>query len=349
MKHILSLLLLSFSLNVTLTYALKDLFKLHLWDKFKKTHGKEYFSEEHESFRYEIFKSNLDLIEKHNEEYSMGLHSYTLGVNPFADWTFKEFREIMFGTRRNMTLKKSSGTFMRLPKNVKIPETQDWRELGAVTPVKNQGRCGSCWAFSTTGSLEGAHFRTTGKLVSLSEQQLVDCSSKQGNNGCNGGLMDNAFKYIEDNGGLDTEDSYPYHAHNQKCHYKKDTVGATCSGFVDVPAGQEDALKEAVATIGPVSVAIDATEGKFMLYKEGVFVDDTCENGDNSLDHGVLVVGYGTETNPGKLGDAADYWIVKNSWGPEWGEKGYIRMARNLNNMCGIATAASYPLTKDTQ
>jgi len=348
MKHnILSIAFVVLSISLNASLALNDLFKLHLWDKFKKTHSKAYYSDEHEEFRYGIFKKNLDIIEKHNEEYSMGMHSYTLGVNAFADWTFDEFRDIMFGTRRNMTTNKggATATFARLPKNVRVPDNTDWREMGAVTPVKNQGRCGSCWAFSTTGSLEGAHFRATKKLVSLSEQQLVDCSGKDGNQGCNGGLMDNAFKYVQEEGGIDTEDSYPYHAHNQKCHFNKKAIGSTCSGFVDIPSGQEDALMEAVATIGPVSIAIDATEDKFMLYKEGVFVDDTCQNGADSLDHGVLVVGYGTD-NSTKLGDAADYWIVKNSWGPEWGEKGYIRMARNLNNMCGVATAASYPLVK---
>jgi cathepsin L len=343
--ELLALCIVLFSLSSTL--ALKDLFKLHLWDQFKKTHSKTYYSDEHENYRFSVFQSHLDLIEKHNEEYSMGLHTYTLGVNSFADWTFQEFKDIMLGTRKNMTTHKAgaSATFIRLPKNVQVPNETDWRTMGAVTPVKNQGRCGSCWAFSTTGSLEAAHFRATNKLVSLSEQQLVDCSGKDGNQGCNGGLMDNAFKYIEENGGIDTEESYPYHAHNQKCHFKKDKIGSLCSGYVDLESGDEEALKEAVATIGPVSIAIDATEGNFMLYKEGVFVDDTCTNGPDSLDHGVLVVGYGTDVTS-KSGQAADYWIVKNSWGPEWGEQGYIRMARNLNNMCGIATSASYPLVK---
>ena len=165
--------------------------------------------------------------------------------------------------------------------------------------------------------MEGAHFRASGKLVSLSEQQLVDCSGKDGNQGCNGGLMDNAFKYVEETGGIDTEDSYPYHAHNQKCHFNAKTVGSTCSGYVDVPSGKEDALMEAVATVGPISVAIDATEDKFMLYKEGVFVDDGCTNGPDSLDHGVLVVGYGTDnsttaTTLRQGSPVNDYWIVKN-------------------------------------
>jgi len=344
-----ALLGLAILLNILLVEcSIPDMLKLHLWNKFKKSNGKQYLSEEHEQLRFEIFKKNLDLIEKHNNEYSMGMHSYTLGVNHFADWTFQEFREKMLGTRMNMTHNKqgSSGTFMKLPENVKVPDSVDWRELGAVTPVKNQGQCGSCWAFSTTGSLEAAHYRLTKKLVSLSEQQLVDCSGKYHNQGCNGGLMDNAFQYVKDNGGLDTEDSYPYHAHAEKCHFKKQTVGSKCSGFIDVKSGDEEALKQAIATAGPVSVAIDATEDKFMLYKEGIFVDDGCANGPDDLDHGVLVVGYGT--NETMRGDGpSDYWIVKNSWGPEWGESGYVRMARNFNNMCGVATAGSYPLVKD--
>jgi len=320
----------------------------HLWNAFKKSHGKSYLSAEHESIRYEIFKANVHLIEKHNSEYSMGIYTYTLGVNFFADWTFAEFAEKMLGTRFNMTRSSTStGTFLRLPKGVKIPNNVDWRDEGAVTHVKNQGECGSCWAFSTTGSLEGAHYRLTNKLVELSEQQLVDCSAKYHNEGCNGGLMDNAFEYVKENGGLDTEDTYPYHAHQEKCHFNKKNIGSTCAGYNDIPSGNEEALQEAVATVGPISVAIDATEEKFMLYKEGIFVDDTCSNGEGELDHGVLVVGYGSNTT--NAGDSADYWIVKNSWGPGWGEKGYIRMARNLDNMCGVATAASYPLVKSSR
>lgn len=349
------LIVLSWSIVTFVNANLSDSLKTHLWSKFKISHDKHFLNAEHEQARFKIFQSHLNLIEKHNNEYSMGLHTYTLGVNHFADWTFAEFREHMLGTRRNMTHDKSAsaGTFTKMPKRaVKIADEVDWREAGAVTEVKNQGQCGSCWAFSTTGSLEGAHFLHTGKLVSLSEQQLVDCSAKYHNAGCNGGLMDNAFQYVKAIGGLDTEQSYPYHAHKSfRCHFKTANVGSTCSGFMDIDEGDEEALKQAVASQGPISVAIDATQENFMLYRDGVFVDDSCRNGQEDLDHGVLVVGYGTTnettTSEGGIKKPHDYWIVKNSWGSSWGEKGYIRMARNLNNMCGIASSASYPLVKN--
>lgn len=333
-----------------MTNAMPELFTKHLWKQFKKTHGKVFLSDEHENYRFGIFKKNIETIEKHNAEFTMGLHTYTLGVNPFADWTVPEFKEKMMGTRYNMSSHGKSGsiaTFAKLPSHMKAPESVDWREEGAVTPVKNQGQCGSCWAFSATGSLEGAHYRLTGKLVSLSEQQLVDCSAKFHNDGCNGGLMDNAFEYIKSVGGLNTEESYPYHAKQAKCHFNKANIGATCSGYVDVESGDEEALRDALATVGPVSIAIDATEDKFMLYKDGIFVDSGCANSEDDLDHGVLAVGYGTNTTTGANPKNMDYWIVKNSWGPEWGEGGYIRMARNHKNMCGVATKASYPLVKD--
>lgn len=217
--------------------------------------------------------------------------------------------------------------------NVTLPGSVDWRQQGAVTPVKNQGSCGSCWSFSTTGSVEGANFLKTKNLVSLSEQQLVDCSTPEGNEGCNGGLMDLAFKYIESNE-LETEAEYPYTAKDGTCSFDKSkgTVGIT--NFFDVPQNSTAQLEAAVAQ-QPVSVAIDAGSIIFQLYFGGIIKSSWCGT---NLDHGVLVVGYGTESG-------TDYWILKNSWG-NWGEKGFFRIKRGGDGpgICGIQLSASYPI-----
>lgn len=302
-----------------------------IWTSFKAVHGKTYaVAEEH--VRRAIFEKNVQYIVKHNLEHDLGLHSYTLGANQFADMTNEEFRAMYLHPMQRSGERQAS-TFL-MPENVELPSSVDWRTQGYVTGIKNQGQCGSCWSFSTTGSLEGQWFRKTGKLVSLSEQQLVDCSTKYGNQGCNGGLMDQAFQYIKDFGS-ETEQAYPYKARDQSCAYDKSQVVASVTGFTDVKNGSESDLQSAVATVGPVSVAIDASHITFQLYREGVYDPLLCSS--TNLDHGVLAVGYGTE-------GSKDYWIVKNSWGEVWGMKGYINMVRNKNNKCGIATAASYPL-----
>jgi len=265
----------------------------------------------------------------------LGVHTYWLGMNKYADLTTVEFVKMMNGYNATRAASRSQGHNVHtVNPNVKLPDTVDWRTQGYVTPIKDQGQCGSCWAFSSTGSLEGQHFKATGKLVSLSEQNLVDCSGKQGNMGCNGGLMDQAFTYIKENNGIDTEDSYAYEARDGDCRFKAATVGATDTGFTDIKSKDESSLQDAVANVGPISVAIDASHASFQLYKTGIYNELFCSQ--TRLDHGVLAVGYGTDS--GK-----DYWLVKNSWGVGWGDSGYIKMSRNHRNQCGIATAASYP------
>lgn len=312
------------------------------WKAFKIQHNKKYDNDTEEKFRLKIFMENRHKIAKHNQKFSRNEVTYTLGINKYADMLHHEFVATLNGFNRSQTTSKNllskrieePVTFIEAA-NVEVPQTMDWREKGAVTDVKDQGHCGSCWSFSSTGALEGQHFRKTGKLVSLSEQNLVDCSGSYGNQGCQGGLMDQAFQYIKDNGGIDTEKTYPYEAVDDTCRYNPKNNGATDKGFVDIPANDEKALMKALATVGPVSVAIDASRESFQFYQSGVYYDEECSS--TQLDHGVLAVGYGTE-------DSADYWLVKNSWGTTWGDKGYIKMARNRENHCGIAAQASYPL-----
>lgn len=306
------------------------------WEAFKMHHKKAYSNEIEEKFRMKIYLENRHRIAKHNKNHE----EYKLAMNKYGDMLPHEFKSRMNGFRadlKNHTLHLLTAVSFIEPDNFVAPASIDWRDKGAVTPVKDQGQCGSCWSFSATGSLEGQHFRKTGKLVSLSEQNLVDCSmgEKYQNEGCNGGLMDNAFRYIKDNGGIDTETLYPYEAKDDKCRYKKSDKGADDKGFVDIPEGREDKLKKAVASVGPVSIAIDASHESFQFYSKGVYYDKDCSSTD--LDHGVLIVGYGTE-------DGQDFWLVKNSWGPTWGENGFIKMARNKDNHCGVASSASYPL-----
>lgn len=313
------------------------------WSLFKTQFNKLYKDAKEEAFRKTVYLENKLNIARHNKLYENGEETYQLEMNHFGDLMSHEFAKQMNGFKQNLKMvggdtnftDDEAVTFMT-PENVVIPKSVDWRTKGYVTPVKNQGQCGSCWSFSSTGALEGQHFRKTGVLVSLSEQNLIDCSRKYGNNGCEGGLMDLAFKYIKANKGIDTEKTYPYEAKDDKCHYDPSHSGATDKGFVDIPEGDEKALLEAVATVGPVSIAIDASSNKFQFYKKGVFYNPHCSS--TNLDHGVLVVGYGTDKKGG------DYWIVKNSWGTTWGDKGYIMMARNKKNNCGVASSASYPL-----
>merc|ERR1719478_1351803 len=253
-----------------------------------------------------------------------------MGPNQFSDLTLEEFQALPI----RGFVKSSERGLAYLGEHVEgeVAASVDWRTKGAVTPVKNQGQCGSCWSFSTTGSVEGAVAILTGKLTSLSEQQLMDCSKAYGDNSCQGGLMDNAFKYVIANKGLDSEADYPYKMRNESCEKNKESRHvADISGYKDVE--QSDASMQAALAIGPVSVAIEADQSSFQHYRSGTF-SGPC--GDR-LDHGVLAVGY-----------TADYWIVKNSWGATWGDEGFIMMGRGdkygNKGICGILESASYPI-----
>jgi len=298
---------------------------------WKAEHGVSYATDEEESLRFAVFKANAEKVSAHN---AAG-HSWTMALNQFADLTSDEFAARYIGGYRNVP-KRQNPTATHLLQSSDLPASVDWSAKGAVTPIKNQGQCGSCWAFSTTGSTEGISFIKTGTLPSLSEQQLVDCSGSFGNQGCNGGLMDYAFQYIIHNNGICSEASYPYHASDGTCKSSSCTAAATITGYQDVPQDSDTALMTAIAQ-QPVSVAVEADQSSFQFYSGGVM---TAACGTN-LDHGVLAVGYGTESG-------SDYYKVKNSWGASWGAKGYILLGRGSSynggkGQCGILQSASYP------
>ncbi|KAK0579896.1 hypothetical protein LWI29_033186 [Acer saccharum] len=294
-------------------------------------YGRVYKNKAEKEKRSKIFNDNLEYIESFNKA---GNRSYKLSINEFADRTNKEFQASRNGYKMLPNPKTTSQTPFRY-ENVIAPTSMDWRKKGAVTPVKNQGRCGCCWAFSAVAAMEGITKLRTGKLISLSEQELVDCDRSL-NQGCNGGLMDDAFKFIIHNKGLTTESNYPYNGNDGICNKKKAAShSAKISGFKDVPVNNETSLLKAVAK-QPVSVAIDASGSEFQFYSSGVFTGKCGTN----LDHGVTAVGYGTAS------DGTKYWLVKNSWGTSWGENGYVRMQRGVKakaGLCGIAMQPSYP------
>jgi C1A family cysteine protease len=297
-----------------------------------KHHGKDYASGHEFVQRLETFALNDDLINTHNSEG----HDYKLGHNEYSDLTAEEFRQYFnlgefAGVKYPVFGEKTNEKFVH--HGAEIPDAVDWVEKKMVSEVKNQGQCGSCWAFSTTGSLESAYAIKNGKIVEFSEQQLVDCDHN-GDMGCNGGLMDNAFKWIEQNKGLCTEEDYSYTAATGVCKTTCTNVeGSTVQKYTDVGHTDDDLMAALVQQ--PVSVAIEADQSSFQFYKSGVL---TSRCGTN-LDHGVLAVGYGTE-------NGQDYYRVKNSWGTTWGDEGFIKLARGVSQkggQCGILLAASFP------
>jgi hypothetical protein len=308
------------------------------FDAWRLKYNKEYDSTEEHVNRLQVFKNNARVVEEHNT----ANYSWTLGLNEFADLTSEEFGQRLGLQPRENAVRGDPHVLS----GVAPADAVDWRTKNAVTPVKNQGGCGSCWAFSTIVSLEGQSAIKGGKLTSLSEQDLVDCvknvklnsSDQECCDGCQGGLMDYAFKYLIDSqsGSDDTEASYAYTGANDKCSFSASkTGGSVVKSFTDVT--DEKSLLDAVNTVGPISVGVDANIG-WQLYHGGVmdpWAVIGCSSDPKKMDHGVAVVGYGT--------DSKDYWIIKNSWGASWGEKGFLRLVRN-KNACGVANGAVYPV-----
>ncbi|XP_063053585.1 pro-cathepsin H [Engraulis encrasicolus] len=279
--------------------------------------------------RLKIFAENKRMIEKHNA----GNHTFTMGLNQFSDLTFAEFK-------RSFLLNEPQNCSATVGNHVKghrhYPDSIDWRKKGNfVTPVKNQGGCGSCWTFSTTGCLESVTAISTGKLLDLSEQQLVDCAQAFNNHGCSGGLPSQAFEYIMYNKGLMTEQDYPYLGFDDDCSFDAKKAAAFVKDVVNITKYDEMDMVDAVANHNPISFAYEVTND-FMHYQKGVYTSTKCHNTTDMVNHAVLAVGYGTENE-------LPYWIVKNSWGVRWGMEGYFYIERG-KNMCGLAGCSSYPV-----
>jgi len=311
--------------------------QLNHFKQWSKSHEKNYVSVQEEMYRYHNWLENNEFINKKNKENN----GYELEMNQYGDMSWQEFKKIKMGYFSDHSNQK----YFSKPNDFigDLPRYTNWTAKNVVTDVKNQFQCGSCWAFSATGTVESMHAIKTGKLVSLSEENLIDCTFNYGNQGCDGGMPSNALDYIIANNGIDTEASYPLTSvfpfecevqYACPCDFNRNTVGATIKGYNHIISGNETNLAYAIAFVGPVSVAIDATDS-MQFYKSGVFYDKNCSS--TILNHAVLAVGFGINT------DGQEYYIVKNSWGTDWGLAGYILMARNKDNMCGISTNAIYP------
>lgn len=300
-----------------------------VFNHFKDKFARQYKSDKEHEEREHAFLHNLRFVHSKNRA---GL-SYSLALNSMSDRTMSEMT-MMRGRRQSKTPNRGL-PFPKVYNNVKVPESLDWRLYGAVTPVKDQAICGSCWSFATTGTIEGALFLKTGSLQVLSQQVLVDCSWGFGNNGCDGGEEWRAYEWIMKHGGIATTETYgAYLGMNGFCHLNDSQLTAHIQSYTNVTSGDAEALKIALFKNGPVAVSIDAGHRSFVFYSHGVYFEPACGNTTDSLDHAVLAVGYGTL-------DGQPYWLIKNSWSTYWGNDGYILMSMKDNN-CGVTTDATY-------
>jgi C1A family cysteine protease len=315
-KFIIALIAVLAVANAT-TFLPKEDEAMFAFTKFMKQHNKEYSSVSEFQAKFEIFRENLSHV-KSVESFS-----------PFMDISRSEFKIRHNLNTENLAMMKSQMKRAETLSTEDLPESLDWRAKGAVAHVKDQGQCGSCWAFSAVANIEGVNAIKTGKMVTLSEQQLVDCDHN-GDQGCNGGLMDQAFQYLVNAGGIESDSDYKYTARDGSCKFSKAKVAVKLSGFEDISQNEEQ-IAAALNAHGPLSIAVNANP--FQFYSGGVLEVDEESCDPQALDHGVTLVGYGSE-------DGKDYWIIKNSWGAGWGEEGYIRLVRGVG-ACGMNTNVS--------
>ena len=286
------------------------------FQKFMKKYNKHYSSIQEYMARFNIFRQSLK--QKKN-----GL--YKKGITQFSDLTENEFRRKYLNLNINI-LNTLQYTEVQHTISGEAPEAFNWVDQKALGAVKNQGSCGSCWAFSTVGNLEGLYYIKYGESKRFSEQQLVDCDDKDA--GCNGGLMENTFEWIKENGGVQLESDYPYKGRDQQCKQDKEKLVVKVDSFVKLDSVDEEVIKEYLYKTGPLAIALNANPLQY--YYGGIVDDDEKSCDPQGLNHGVVLVGYGSE-------NGVDYWIVRNSWGASWGEKGYFRMLRGKGT-CGINT-----------
>ncbi|KER30379.1 papain family cysteine protease [Opisthorchis viverrini] len=309
------------------------------WNQFKVEFNKSYADEQEHDKRYGLFCQKFIDVREHNKAFRRGKFTYEKGINQFSDQTIEEVKRACCGQKLFSNNITTAPSFHYRKLDFEAPESVDWRDKGAVTPVRHQGECGSCWAFSVTGAIEGHAFLHHNTLYRLSPQQLVDCSAN-GNLGCDGGHPPIAFSYVKNVGGVEKESDYKYVSgitgKQQDCKFDKNKVAVSIEGYVNVPQ-DEEILKQVVALYGPVAVGADTWYTSWSDYKGGIISESDCKTDRYENNHAMLVVGYGTD-------NGTPYWLIKNSWGTNWGEKGYGRLLRNANNMCGIASYANFPL-----